>query len=214
MLGLGLLNPFNWIRRIFTLLLLIAIFFPAYFAYSIWNEAHNAHPVKSDVIVVLGAAQYNGKPSDILQARIDAAAAAYKAGFAKKIITVGSNAKGDNFTEASTSYRALIEQKISKSALAYLGIGRDTLSSTLAYAGYAKKNNLTSVIIATDPYHCYRAEAEAKDLGLYASCAPSVTGPASIGEANWRYILRETGAYLSYKTLAQFGIHLTDQVKN
>lgn len=204
---------FRIFRRLFTFLLLLAIVVPGYFMYSIWSEGHNAKPVKSDAIVILGAAQYNGVPSDVLQARIDKAAEVFHQGLAPKIITVGGNAKGDNFTEAGASKVTLIQDRVAKSVLASIPVGRDTLSSTVAYVNYLRAHKYSSIIIVTDPYHCYRAEAEAKDLGISASCAPTTTGPASIKNAGWRYILRETGAFLAYKSVGQFGIHLTDQVK-
>ena len=204
---------FRIFRRFFTFLLLLAIVVPGYFMYSIWSEGHNAKPVKSDAIVILGAAQYNGVPSDVLQARIDKAAEVFHQGLAPKIITVGGNAKGDNFTEAGASKVTLIQDRVAKSVLASIPVGRDTLSSTVAYVNYLRAHKYSSIIIVTDPYHCYRAEAEAKDLGISASCAPTTTGPASIKNAGWRYILRETGAFLAYKSVGQFGIHLTDQVK-
>ena len=204
---------FRIFRRLFTFLLLLAIVVPGYFMYSIWSEGHNAKPVKSDAIVILGAAQYNGVPSDVLQARIDKAAEVFHQGLAPKIITVGGNAKGDNFTEAGASKVTLIQDRVAKSVLASIPVGRDTLSSTVAYVNYLRAHKYSSIIIVTDPYHCYRAEAEAKDLGISASCAPTTTGPASVKNAGWRYILRETGAFLAYKSVGQFGIHLTDQVK-
>jgi len=204
---------FRIFRRLFTFLLLLAIVVPGYFMYSIWSEGHNAKPVKSDAIVILGAAQYNGVPSDVLRARIDKAAEVFHQGLAPKIITVGGNAKGDNFTEAGASKVTLIQDRVAKSVLASIPVGRDTLSSTVAYVNYLRAHKYSSIIIVTDPYHCYRAEAEAKDLGISASCAPTTTGPASIKNAGWRYILRETGAFLAYKSVGQFGIHLTDQVK-
>ena len=77
---------FRLLRRLFTFLLLLIIVVPGYFAYSIWNEGHRAHPVKSDAIVVLGAAQFNGVPSDILQSRIDEAARIFKQGYAPRIM--------------------------------------------------------------------------------------------------------------------------------
>jgi len=204
---------FKLIRRLITFILLLAIVIPGYFAYSIWNAGHNANPIKSDAIVILGAAQYNGVPTDVLQARIDRAAQVYRQGYAARIITVGANAKGDNFTEASTSKRSLIQMGISKRAITAIPQGRDTLSSTLAYVSYLRSDSLHSIIIVTDPYHCYRAMAQAKDLGITTSCAATATGPASLAKSGWRYIVRETGAYLAYKSVGQFGIHLTDQIK-
>ena len=76
-----------------------------------------------------------------------------------------------------------------------------------------KAKGYKSVIIVTDAYHCYRAIAMAGDLGVKATCSPAKTGPASVEKTNWRYIARETGAYLAYKTADRFGIHLSDQNK-
>jgi uncharacterized SAM-binding protein YcdF (DUF218 family) len=69
------------------------------------------------------------------------------------------------------------------------------------------------VIISTDPYHCYRAMAEARDLGISATCAEAQSGPGSLKATGLRYIIRETGAYLAYETVGRFGIHLSDQIK-
>lgn len=204
---------FRIARRLLSLLLLLIIVIPGYFIYSIWNEGHTAKPIKSDAIVILGAAQYNGKPSDVLAARISRAKEVYLEGYAPRIITVGGNATGDMYTEAGASKLSLIEGNVARSVLTSIPVGRDTLSSTIAYVSYLRTHSFHSIIIVTDPYHCYRAEAEAKDLGISASCAPTTTGPESLHNSGWRYILRESGAYLAYKTVGQFGIHLSDQVK-
>jgi uncharacterized SAM-binding protein YcdF (DUF218 family) len=77
-----------------------------------------------------------------------------------------------------------------------------------------KKLNLQSAIIVTDQYHCLRAITMAENLGVTATCAPTRTGPASTSNSSFRYLLRETGAYLAYVTVGRHGIYLTDQVKN
>jgi vancomycin permeability regulator SanA len=99
---------FRLFRRLFTFLLLLAIVIPGYFMYSIWSEGHNAKPVKSDAIVISRSRsiQRSSLP-DILQARIDKAAEVFHQGLAQKIITVGGNAKGDNYTEAGAESSSL-----------------------------------------------------------------------------------------------------------
>jgi vancomycin permeability regulator SanA len=204
---------FRIARRIITAVVLIAILVPLFVAVRIWDTGHVAHAVKSDAIVILGAAQYNGRPSDLLDARINDAMALYKKNFAPRILTVGAAAKGDVFSEAQSSANGLAKGGISRAHIGVISVGRDTLSSTIAYASYMKAKNYSSVIIATDPYHCYRAIAMAGDLGLHATCAPTQKGPGTLQATGIRYIIRETGAYLAYKTVGRFGIHLTDQVK-
>lgn len=205
---------FKILRRLLSFLLLLIFVVPLYIASNIWWTAHHARPVASQAIVILGAAEDNGTPTPLLAERISDAEAAYKLGLAPMIIAVGAGQKGDVFTEASASYRTLRSQGLPAKRLVEIPIGQDTLSSTLAYAAYMKLHGLRSVIISTDPYHCYRAIAEAQDLGLKASCSPVQNGPGSLKSTGIHYIVRETGAYLAYKTVGQFGIHLSDQVKN
>jgi vancomycin permeability regulator SanA len=204
---------FKIARRVMSFLLLIVIIVPVYVAGNIWWSAHHVGPKPSDAIVVLGAAEDNGNPTPILAQRITQARMAYESGLAPVIITVGGGQKGDIYTEASASYRSLLSQGFTKKHLVELPVGKDTLTSTIAYVAYMKLHNWKSVIITTDPYHCYRAVAEASDLGVQASCNPVQAGPGSLGATGIRYIVRETGAYLAYKTVGRFGIHLSDQVK-
>jgi hypothetical protein len=204
---------FKIIKRIIVATFLVIIVVPLYFAGQIWWTAQHAVALPSDAIVVLGAAQNNGIPTEILQERIRQARLVYQSGLAPIIITVGAGQKGDRYTEAQASHNELLNEHVTEGSLVTIGIGMDTLSSTVAYTSWMKLKGMSSVIIATDPYHCFRAMAEAKGLGISASCAPSRNGPASLSASGIKYILRETGAYLAYETVGRFGIHLSDQIK-
>ncbi len=204
---------FKILRRIIAAIVLLIIIVPLYVATQIWWTAHHPAIHQSDAIVVLGAAQDNGKPTPILAERITQARLAYESGLAPLILTVGGGQKGDLSTEAAASRNSLIAQHISRKKVIALPIGKDTLTSTVAYVSYMKLHNLKSVIISTDPYHCYRAMAEASDLGVSASCTPARTGPGSLAATGFRYLFRETSAYLAYETVGRFGIHLSDQIK-
>ncbi|MFM8824981.1 MAG: YdcF family protein [Candidatus Nanopelagicus sp.] len=203
---------FKFIRRIISFILLLIIVIPLYVAGSIWYTARNSSPVKSDVILVMGAAQFDGRPSEILQSRLDESLKIYKSGLAPRIYTVGSGAPGDRTTEAAASRAWLIDNGVKKSAISSIAKGRDTLGSTQAYAEVMKKANLNSVVIVTDPYHCLRSTKMAKDLGLSASCAPVETGPAAVANSGYKYLARETGAYLAYITVGRLGIKLSDRL--
>ena len=205
---------FKIFKRFVAIVLLLVIIGPLYAIGNIYLTARNAKPVKSDAIVVLGAAQFNGKPSDILQARLLEAKRIYKNGYAPVIVTVGSNVAGDRTTEAATGFHWLAKNGISKRQLIPLAVGRDTLSETQNYAKALKAKNIKSVIIVTDKFHCLRAMTMARDLGLTTSCAPAKTGPASTVNSGFKYLVRETAAYLAYVTVGRHGIHLSDQVKN
>jgi uncharacterized SAM-binding protein YcdF (DUF218 family) len=199
------------IRRFISFILLLLIAVPLYVVGSVWYTARNTEPVKSDFILVMGAAQFDGRPSDILKSRLEHALDIYKAGYAPKIYTVGAGAPGDRTTEAAASKAWLIDRGVKKNNVIAVAKGRDTLGSTKAYVEAADKAKLKSVIIVTDPYHCLRSKKMAQDLGLLASCTAVESGPASVANSEFKYLARESGAYLAYITLGRFGINLSDR---
>ncbi len=202
---------FRLIRRFLSFILLLLIAIPLYVVGSVWYTARNTEPVKSDFILVMGAAQFDGRPSDILKSRLEHALDIYKAGYAPKIYTVGAGAPGDRTTEAAASKAWLIDRGVKKNNVIAVAKGRDTLGSTKAYVEAADKAKLKSVIIVTDPYHCLRSQKMAQDLGLSASCTAVESGPASVANSEFKYLARESGAYLAYITLGRFGINLSDR---
>jgi len=200
---------FKLIRRVISFVLLLVIVIPLYAAGSIWYTAKNTKPEKSDVILVMGAAQFDGRPSEVLLARLDQAKSIFKAGLAPRIYTIGGGAPGDRTTEAAASRTWLINNGVSKKNILAIAKGRDTLSSTKAYVEQMRKAKFSSVVIVTDPYHCYRAIKMAKDRGIKSTCSAVESGPAA--NSGIKYLARETGAYLAYVTVGRLGIKLSDR---
>ena len=200
---------FKLIRRVISFVLLLIIVIPLYAAGSIWYTAKNTKPEKSDVILVMGAAQFDGRPSEVLLARLDQAKSIFNAGLAPRIYTVGGGAPGDRTTEAAASRAWLIDNGISKKNILAIAKGRDTLSSTKAYVEQMRKAKYSSVVIVTDPYHCYRAIKMAKDRGIKPTCSAVESGPAA--NSGIKYLARETGAFLAYVTVGRLGIKLSDR---
>jgi vancomycin permeability regulator SanA len=205
---------FKIVKRVIATVLLVVIVLPLYVGGRVWYTANHTDPVKSDAIVVLGAAQFDGVPSPVLEARLLEAKRIFEKKLAPRILTVGSRAPGDRTTEAASGFSWLVDKGIAKKYVDSIPYGRDTFDSTKSYVNVMKKLNLKTAIIVTDQYHCLRAVTMASDLGISATCAPTRTGPASTSNSSFRYLVRETGAYLAYVTLGRQGIHLTDQVKN
>jgi uncharacterized SAM-binding protein YcdF (DUF218 family) len=203
---------FKVLRKVISALLLIAIVVPLFTLGKTWYAAHNPTIKKSDVIVVLGAAQFNGRPSAALHARLVEAERIFSLGYAPLIITVGAGAPGDRTTEAASSRAWLLSHGISARAVIAIPKGRDTLVSTQGYIAEMKRRHFHTVIIVTDPYHCLRAMTMAHDLGAKSSCSPVQIGPNSLLHFNLHYLIRETGAYLAYVTLGRRGIHLSDHL--
>jgi vancomycin permeability regulator SanA len=200
---------FKLLRRVISFILLLIIVIPLYVAGSIWYTAKNTTAEKSDVILVMGAAQFDGRPSEVLLARLNHTKSIFKDAVAPRIYTVGGGAPGDRTTEAAASKAWLIDNGVNKTDVLAIAKGRDTLSSTKAYVEQMRKSKFSSVVIVTDPYHCYRAIKMAKDRGIKATCSAVKSGPAA--NSGIKYLARETGAYLAYVTVGRLGIKLSDR---
>ena len=203
---------FKIIRRVIAAVLLIVIAVPLYALGVTWQAANNPLTRKGDVIVVLGAAQLNGRPGEVLEARLQEAKRIYELGLAPQIITVGAGAPGDRTTEAASGKYWLSKNGVKSRYITSLEVGRDTWVSTENYVKFMKVKDWNDVIIVTDPFHCRRAMTMANDLGVVATCSPVKTGPNSLEKSGKRYLVRETGAYLSYVTLGRRGIHISDHL--
>ncbi len=203
---------FKIIRRVIAAILLVIIAVPLYAVAVTWHAANNPLARNADVIVVLGAAQLDGRPGEVLQARLDEAKRIYDLGLAPRIITVGAGAPGDRTTEAASGKYWLATNGIKSKNISALEVGRDTWVSTENYVKFMKLKKMKDVIIVTDPFHCRRAMTMANDLGVVATCSPVQTGPNSLDKSGKRYLIRETGAYLAYVSLGRRGIHISDHL--
>ena len=203
---------FKIIRRVIAAILLIVIAVPLYALGVTWQAANNTLTRKGDVIVVLGAAQLNGRPGEVLEARLEEAKRIYDLGLAPHIITVGAGAPGDRTTEAASGKYWLSTNGIKSRKITALEVGRDTWVSTENYVKFMKVKKMKNVIIVTDPFHCRRAMTMANDLGAVASCSPVKSGPNTLENSGKRYLIREAGAYLAYVSLGRRGIHISDHL--
>jgi uncharacterized SAM-binding protein YcdF (DUF218 family) len=203
---------FKIIRRVIAAILLVIIAVPLYAVALTWHAANNPLTRNGDVIVVLGAAQLDGRPGEVLQARLDEAKRIYDLGLAPRIITVGAGAPGDRTTEAASGKYWLTTNGVRSKNVTALEVGRDTWVSTENYVKFMKLKKMKDVIIVTDPFHCRRAMTMANDLGVVATCSPVQTGPNSLDNSGKRYLIRETGAYLAYVSLGRRGIHISDHL--
>ena len=203
---------FRWIRRTLTLIIIVALIAPGYAVSKVWRAANNPIVRSADVIVVLGAAQLDGRPGDALEARLIEAKRIFDLGLAPSIITVGAGAPGDRTTEAASGKAWLRSNGVPAKKVTAVEEGRDTLVSTKAYATLMKKRMVSDVIIVTDPFHCQRAMTMANDQGVVSTCSPVQTGPNIISQSGYKYLLREAGAYLVYITIGRRGIQVSDHL--
>ncbi|MBM9469516.1 YdcF family protein [Nakamurella leprariae] len=153
---------------------------------------------RTDAILVLGAAQYNGDPSPVFQARLDHAKTLYDEGVAPAVVTVGGGQAGDATTEGAAGREYLADLGIDPAALVAVGTGGDTLLSLRAAAPVLAERGWDSVTLVTDPYHAARAERMAQDLGWDVSVSSVSQGPSVQDGVQVRYLVRETLGSLYY----------------
>src|SRR5688572_20823434 len=115
-----------------------------------------------DAIVVLGAAQYNGRPSPVLRARLDHALNLYREGLAPRIIVTGGVGRGDTTSEATVGRHYLVTRGVPPAAVVVQAHGRSTEASMTAVADWLGRQRLHRVILVSDPFHMFRLRLEAR----------------------------------------------------
>lgn len=175
----------RWWRRSFKALLALVFLGLVYVGVNfalVLRTAHadQARPV--DVIVVLGAAQYDGRPSPQLRARLDHTIDLWNQGLAGSVFVTGGNQPGDRFTEAEASRNYLVEHGVPADVIQMEDTAHSTWESFANLASVAERQNWERVLIVTDPFHSLRSRLIAQELGFTAYTSPTRTSPVQGGE--------------------------------
>jgi uncharacterized SAM-binding protein YcdF (DUF218 family) len=133
----------------------------------------------ADAIVVLGAAQYNGRPSPVLRARLDHALQLYREGLAPRVVVTGGMGRGDTTSEATVARNYLLYRKVPPRAVIAQPVGRSTQASMTAVADWLEAAHLKRVILVSDPFHMLRLRMEARRTNLEAYTSPTESSPIS-----------------------------------
>jgi uncharacterized SAM-binding protein YcdF (DUF218 family) len=146
----------------------------------------------ADAIVVLGAAQYAGRPSPVLQARLDHAVTLWRRGLAPRLILTGGTGVGDTTSEAAVSRRYVIRRGVPDSAIVLENRGRTTSESMRAVADLLGATR-RRVVLVSDPFHSLRLGIIARRLGLQPYTSPTRTSPIARSRSeSWKYLLSES----------------------
>jgi uncharacterized SAM-binding protein YcdF (DUF218 family) len=132
-----------------------------------------------DAIVVLGAAQYNGRPSPVLRARLDHALRLYNEGYAPRVVVTGGVGRGDTTSEAIVGRHYLLARDVLPGDVVVQPQGRSTQASMTAVAEWLEAEGLHSVILVSDPFHMFRLRLEARRTNLEAYTSPTESSPIS-----------------------------------
>jgi uncharacterized SAM-binding protein YcdF (DUF218 family) len=157
--------------------------------------------VPADAIVVLGAAQWNGRPSPVLQARLDRAIALYHEGFAPYLVLTGGSWPDDAPSEAAVGRDYALAQGVPSEAILLEDQSHTTVENLHGAQTVLTTTQSLNILLVSDPFHMARARWIARDLGFAPYPAPTRTSPISerFLEEAW-YILREALALIFYWT--------------
>jgi uncharacterized SAM-binding protein YcdF (DUF218 family) len=155
---------------------------------------------RADAIVVFGAAEYSGRPSPVLRARLDHAFDLFRQGIAPVVITTGGAASDPSFSEGGVGRDYLERRGILERNLIAETQGSDTAQSAVRVAVIMRANGLHSCVAVSDAYHVFRIKKLLEHEGIgpvYVAPRPE-SRPHSAGQRVYA-VLREASSYLLWK---------------
>ena len=184
------------LRRVFQSLGVVVVFVAGYLLISllqVWNTGRSADRQPVDAIVVLGAAQYDGRPSPQLQARLDHALELWNLNLASYIVVTGGKQEGDRFTEAETARKFFESSGVAGDLIFEENSGTTTYASLLDVSKVASQKKIARVLIVSDPFHLLRAKLIAKEVGLDATSSSTRASVIRGGDAFRRNLQEAVG---------------------
>ena len=156
----------------------------------VWRAAREDQRRAAGAVVVLGAAQYNGKPSPVLRARLDHALELQREGLVPLIVVTGGIGSGDRESEATVGRRYLLAQGVPDSAVVVVAQGKDTDETMAAVAEWVHTHQLADVLLVSDAFHMARLRVVAHRHSLTAWTSPAPESPI-VDAREWGYLLAE-----------------------
>ncbi len=189
-----------------SIVVLLGVSYFAYSLYQVYSFGQHDYARPTRVAVVLGAAEYDGVPSDVLRSRLDHALALFKEGYVHEIITTGGAEKGDTFNEAEVGALYLRSRGVPYADVIAVPTGNDTYQSMAVVAEVLRSMKLTQAIFVSNRFHEYRVRGIAASLGITDYSSPVTASPIH-GDALLDYYLREAlavsaGKLVGYKLLS------------
>ncbi len=193
----------RWLTRIAAILVVVVV------AYATWAVTEVVRNTAADdrtttgAIVVLGAAQYDGTPSPVLQGRLDHALELYDEGVAPRVILTGSKQSEDRFTEAYAGFTYLLSEGVPEGAMSVVTDGQSTYESLAATARVLEDQGIDHVTLVSDGYHNRRLLGIASELGLDATVSASDSGLNPLRVAKESAVVA-VGELIGFRRLQRF----------
>jgi uncharacterized SAM-binding protein YcdF (DUF218 family) len=170
-----------------------------YTVYRISSQGDRDERRPADAIVVLGAARFNGVPSDVFAARLDHAVELYQAGLAKYLVVTGGKQPGDRTTEAATARAYAIAHGVPEARILMEDHGRNTFESIARVSVIFRDHGLRSGLFVSDRTHMLRVLRMASDQGILAWGSPTTTSPTDADPVRrQRAVVHELAGLLAY----------------
>ena len=204
---MGFVFPWRIVLRVVGAVVAVLVLYETITFVQVWQTSRRDEAEPSGAIIVFGAAEYNGRPSPVLQARLDHAVELWNADIAPFVVVTGGKQPGDQFTEATASANYLMSLGVPDDAILREVEGRNSWNSLAATARFLRARGITEVVLVSDPFHSARIKAMAGELGLTGHSSPTRSSPIS-GFSELSRMARETvavsvGRIISYRRLMQ-----------
>ncbi len=184
-------------RTLWNLLALVGVMSICYavgLTFLIYVQSEQDEAAPADAIVVLGTAQWNGRPSPVLRARLDHAITLYQQGMAPLLITTGGNGLDQRFSEGGVGQAYAATRGVPASAILAEEEGETSWESLRNVAELLHARGLRRIVLVSDPFHMMRLKLMARELGFEPLASPTRTSPISRSQrAELFYVLREAG---------------------
>jgi uncharacterized SAM-binding protein YcdF (DUF218 family) len=172
------------------------LFLVAFLSVRIERQSTRDEAQPADVILVLGAAEYRGRPSPVLRARLDHALELYNRGLAPRILTTGGAGGDPVFTEGGVGRSYLTNRGVPSEVIIVENEGESTVESTAMAGEIMRRMGLHSVIVVSDGYHIYRVKEMLQFRGLRVYGSPRREHPLASLRERWNYVKQAIGYLL------------------
>ncbi|MEI7886737.1 MAG: YdcF family protein [Actinomycetes bacterium] len=169
----------RWVRRLLALFVAVVLVYLAVTTVQVYAASRSDQREPTDAVLVLGAAQYDGRPSPALQRRLEHALALYRGGVAPRIMLTGSKLPADRFTEAYAGYKYLIQAGVPEKDLLLVDTGSSSWESLAAAKRVLRKENINQVTLVSDSYHNRRLQSIAHEIGIRERVSPTSGTPTA-----------------------------------
>ena len=187
----------RWRRRLALVGSVVVVALGGYYVvtlYQVWSTGRGDQARPVDAIVVMGAAQYDGRPSPLLAARLDHVVQLWEQHLAPKVVVTGGKQPGDRYTEADASRQYLVAHGVPREAILDEHTSHNSYDSLVGVRDVVGRS--ARILLVSDPYHSLRVRLIGEELGMVAYVSPTRTSPVGGATALGKHLKEAAGVSL------------------